>query len=125
MAEEEKKETEAGESVQYGPEDTQILIVTDKGFAMKTTLNEFRVARRKTTGVQAMKLKQEEGEEDGKARGNVVATKKVKPGQLIFVATKKGIGALINADVVRLTGRKKAGVTLMKLEEDDCIVAVN
>lgn len=123
--EEEEQKQEENEETQNGPENVQILIVTDKGFAMKTTLSEFRIGRRKTTGVQAIKLKKDAEDPEAIDRGNVIAVKQVQPGQLIFVATKNGVGALINTDVVRLTGRKKAGVTLMRLSEGDSIVSVD
>lgn len=127
MAKEEVKEkVEAEEEDKYGPEDEQIVIITDRGYAMRTTLSEFRLGRRKTTGVQAIKMKKEEGdqEEDAKDKGNPIAVKVVEEGELIFVLTKKGVGALINTSVIRLTGRKKAGVRLMKLDDDDLIVSV-
>jgi|GEM_PF-5270699 len=129
MAEEEVKEKEATETdkdVKYGPEDEQVIIVTDKGYAMRTTLASFRIGRRKTTGVQAIKMKKEEGdkEEDSKDRGTPIAVKVVEEGELMFVLTKKGVGALIPSNVVRLTGRKKAGVRIMKLDDDDVIVSV-
>jgi len=128
MPEEEVKEkVEAGEEKgQHGPEEEQIVIVTDKGYAMRTTLASFRIGRRKTTGVQAIKMKKEEGdkEEDAKDRGTPIAVKVVEEGELMFVLTKKGVGALIPTNVVRLTGRKKAGVRLMKLDDDDAIISV-
>ena len=132
MAEEEVKEkVEAEEEDKYGPADEQIVIITDKGYAMRTTLSEFRLGRRKTTGVQAIKMKKEDGdkeeddkEEDAKDRGKPIAVKVVEEGELIFVLTKKGVGALINTSVIRLTGRKKAGVRLMKLDDDDLTVSV-
>jgi len=126
MPEEEVKEkVEAEEVDKNGPEDEQVIIVTDKGYAMRTTLASFRIGRRKTTGVQAIKMKKEEGEEDdGKNRGTPIAVKVVEEGELMFLLTKKGVGALIPSNVVRLTGRKKAGVRIMKLDDDDVIVSV-
>jgi len=127
MPEEEVEEkVEAEEGDKYGPANEQIVIVTDRGYAMRTTLESFRIGRRKTTGVQAIKMKKEEGdkEEDAKDRGTPIAVKVVEEGELMFVLTKKGVGALIPSNVVRLTGRKKAGVRIMKLDEDDSIVSV-
>ena len=93
---------------------------------MRTTLGEFRLGRRKTTGVQAIKIgKGDEEDNDKNDRGTVVACKKIKEGDLLFIVTKKGVGALIDSSLIRLTGRKKAGVTLMKLEDGDEIVTVD
>ena len=129
MPEEEVKEkveaAETDDGANRGPADEQIVIVTDKGYAMRTTLDSFRIGRRKTTGVQAIKMKKEEGDEDdGKNRGTPIAVKVVEEGELMFVLTKKGVGALIPTSVIRLTGRKKAGVRLMKLDDDDAIISV-
>lgn len=117
-----EQETETG---QVGPADVQVLIVTDKGFAMKTGLDNFKIGRRKTTGVQAMRLVRDPEDKEEVDRGNVIAVKQVQEGQHVFVSTKNGIGAYINTDVVRLTGRKKSGVTLIKLDDKDSVVAVD
>ena len=110
------------EGTQRGP-DQQILIVTDKGFATRTTLAEFRVAHRGTRGTRAMYLKEVEGEE--KDKGHTIAVRTVKDGDVIFVLTKNGQGALVNVDEIRALGRGKSGVKLMTLEEGDSVVAVS
>lgn len=101
----------------YGP-DEQIVIVTDKGQATRTTFKEFRVSNRGTKGSIAMYL----GE--NQKNGNTVAVKKVKDGDLIFILTLKGQGALIPVDLIPLKGRGKAGVILMNIDEGDAVVSV-
>ena len=123
MTEEQTENIDAGEGTQRGP-DEQILIVTDKGFATRTTLSEFRIAHRGTRGTRAMYLKEAEGTGE-KDKGNTIAVRKVKDGDVVFVLTKNGQGALINIDEIKLMGRGKSGVKLITLEEGDSVVSVS
>ena len=123
MPEEQTENVDAGEGTQRGP-DEQILIVTDKGFATRTTLAEFRIAHRRTRGTRAMYLKEVEGTEE-KDKGHTIAVRKIKDGGVIFVLTKNGQGALVNVDEIKLMGRGKSGVKLITLEEGDFVVAVS
>ena len=101
--------------VEKGPEQ-QILIVTDKGFATRTKLSEFRVSHRGTKGTRAMFLNEK--------NGNPVATKMVDDDDLVFVITKLGQGGLVAVSEIKLMGRGKSGVKLMSLDEGDEVVAI-
>lgn len=116
----EEKDIEAenpDEGTQRGP-DEQILVVTDKGFATRTTLAEFRVSHRGTKGTRAMFLAED------KEKGNTIGVVKVKEGGVVFVLTKNGQGALVNVDEIKLMGRGKSGVKLVNLEDGDVVVSV-
>lgn len=120
MSEEETQketQTEVDEGVQRGPNE-QILVVTDKGYATRTTLTEFRISHRGTHGVRAMFVAED------KEKGSMIAVKKVKDGDIIFILTKNGQGAIVNVDEIKLMGRGKAGVRIMSLDEGDSIVSV-
>ena len=117
MPEEENVEASGEETTQRGP-DEQVLIVTDKGYATRTTLAEFRVSHRGTKGTRAMFLAED------KEKGNTIGVVKVKDGGVVFVLTKLGQGALVNVDEIKLMGRGKSGVKLVNLEEGDSVVSV-
>ena len=117
ILEEEQTQVEPGikrETV-HGPEQ-QILIVTDKGFGTRTTLAEFRVSHRGTKGNKAMTVNEK--------NGNIVGVKNVNDGELFFLATKNGQGAILPVDSVPLKARGRFGVVLMKLDEGDCVTSV-
>jgi len=120
---EEENVGENEEGTQRGPEE-QIVIVTDKGYITRTTLSEFRVAHRGTRGTRAMYLKEVEGTEE-KDKGHTIAVRKVKDGDVVFVLTRNGQGALVNVDEIKLMGRGKSGVKLMTLEDGDSVVSVS
>lgn len=108
------EETKAVET-KRGPEQ-QILIVTDKGFGIRTLLSEFRVSNRGTKGTRAMYCHEK--------NGNIIAVKPVKDGDIVFLTTAGGQGAIIQVDQVKLKGRGIAGVKLMTVEDNDKVVAV-
>ena len=101
--------------VEKGPEQ-QILVVTDKGFATRTKLSEFRVSNRGTKGSRAMFLNEK--------NGNPIATKMVDEEDLVFVLTKLGQGALVVVNQIRLMGRGKAGTKLVSLNDGDEVVGI-
>jgi len=101
--------------VEKGPE-KQILIVTDKGFATRTKLSEFRVSHRGTKGTRAMFLNEK--------NGNTIATKMVDEEDLVFVITKLGQGGLVPVNEIRLMGRGKSGTKLMSLNDGDEVVGI-
>ena len=101
--------------VEKGP-DQQILIVTDKGFATRTTLSEFRVSSRGTKGTRAMHLNEK--------NGNIVAVRPVEADDLVFVVTHLGQGAVVPVDQIRLMGRGKSGVKLVSLNDGDEVVGL-
>jgi len=99
----------------HGPEQ-QILIVTDKGFGTRTTLAEFRVSHRGTKGNKAMTVNEKNGQ--------IVGIKNVNDGELFFLGTKDGLGALLPVDAVPFKARGRFGVVLMKLNEGDVVTTV-
>jgi len=98
-----------------GP-DVQVLFVTDKGYGVRTNLNEFRKAHRGTKGTRAVFL----NEKNGKLLKGIF----VADGATVAVMTKNGQAGLFSIDQVRLTGRGLAGVRLVTLDEGDEVVDV-
>jgi len=94
----------------------QVLIVTDKGYGIRTTLSEFRKAHRGTKGTRAMNLNEK--------NGFIVGVKNVKDGDTVTILTKKGQAGLFGIDEIKLKGRGIAGVRLVTLADDDQVVAV-
>jgi len=104
-----------GNPAERGP-NVQVLFVTDLGYGIRTTLDQFRKAHRGTKGTRAMFLNEK--------NGNLVGAKVVKDGDVVTVMTKKGQAGLFSVDQVRLTGRGLSGVRLVTLEEGDIVVGM-
>lgn len=98
-----------------GP-DQQILVVTDLGFGTRTTLAEFRISHRGTKGNKTMTLNEK--------NGHIIGVKNVKDGEVFFLTTKNGQGAVLPVDSVPLKARGRFGVRLMKVDDGDCVVSV-
>lgn len=107
---------EAVESkTERGP-DQQIMVVTNLGFGTRTTLSEFRIAHRGTKGNKTMTLNEK--------NGHIIGVKKVGPGDVMFLITKNGQGAVLSVDDVSVKARGRFGVRLMKVDEGDAVVAI-
>ena len=94
----------------------EILVVTDLGFGSRTSLSEFRISHRGTKGNKTMTLNEK--------NGNIIGVKCVKEGDVVFLVTKKGQGAIIPIDALSLKARGRFGVRLMKVDEGDSVIAV-
>jgi len=94
----------------------QVLIVSDKGYGIRTSLSEFRKAHRGTKGTRAMFLNEK--------NGHIIGAKIVKDGDTATILTRNGQAGLFGIDEIKLKGRGISGVRLMTLADDDIAVAV-
>jgi len=111
----EQQAEDTSQKGERGP-NKQVLIVTDKGYGIRTTLSEFRKAHRGTKGTRAMFLNEK--------NGNIVTAKIVNEGDTATILTKKGQAGLFPVDEIKLKGRGIAGVRVVTLADDDEVVAV-
>lgn len=96
--------------------DSDLLVVTDRGFGKRTDLDEYRVQSRGGKGIQTIKLTRK--------NGDLVGIKVVRePAELMLISSKGILIRLPVKDVSRLS-RSTQGVTLMRLDEEDSVVAV-
>jgi len=112
---EEKQASESAPTGERGPEQ-QVLIVTDVGYGIRTTISQFRKAHRGTKGTRAMFLNEK--------NGHLVAAKIVKDGDIVTILTKNGQAGLFGIEDIKCKGRGISGVRLMTLADDDVVVAV-
>ncbi|MBN22112.1 MAG: DNA gyrase subunit A [Bdellovibrionaceae bacterium] len=93
--------------------DEFMVMCTKKGVIKKTALSEFKNVR--TAGVNAISIK--DGDE-------LVSAKSTQGSCDVFIYTKNGKSIRFQEDQVRPMGRTARGVTGMKIDEDDCVVAL-
>ncbi|NMA14687.1 MAG: DNA gyrase subunit A, partial [Clostridia bacterium] len=97
-------------------DDAELLVITENGYGKRTPLSEYRAQARGGKGYYTIKRTEKTGE--------LVAFKVVKPGDDLMIITKEGIIIRISVDDASLMGRYTQGVTLMRLNENDHVVAV-
>lgn len=105
-------------SMDVVPENSKndLLVVTSKGFAKRTALNEYRVQKRGGYGVKVMNVTE--------GKGNLVGAVVVEEDDQIMAVMKSG--KVIRSDVseIKLTGRYTQGVTLVKPGKNDSVISI-
>jgi DNA gyrase subunit A len=93
-----------------------LVTVTAKGYGKRTPLADYPQKGRGTGGVLDIAA-------DAR-NGDVVATRAVDDGDQLLLITDSGRVIRMKVDDIRLVGRRTRGVRLMRLSEDESIVAV-
>ena len=97
--------------------DTYLLLVTEKGYAKRTPLQEFReFSNRGGQGLRAIKLTEE--------KGLVVDVKVVSEEDEIVLISQQGIVIRVPVKEIRHTGRYTQGVKAMNLAPEDKVASV-
>ncbi len=101
----------------FRPDDEgDILVVTELGYGKRTPVGEFRVQNRGGLGLTAARLTDK--------TGPVAGIRHVHENDQILLVTRRGMLIRMNVDEIRRIGRATQGVRLIRLEEDDSVVAV-
>ncbi len=95
---------------------TNILTVTEKGYAKRTNIDDYRLQGRGGKGIKA-------GTFNDKT-GKVVAIKPITEDKDILAITTGGVTIRTHADQINVIGRASQGVRLMKIKDDSTIVSV-
>ena len=98
------------------PEAT-LLVVTEKGLAKRTPLNEYNLQKRGGSGVRTLT-------KDMKKTGAVVAARVVSDEGDLTLISKEGMMLRIALKHISLQGRPTRGVTVMNLKKDDVVASV-
>lgn len=93
-----------------------LLTVCEKGFGKKTEIEEYRLTRRGGKGVINVRVTDK--------NGPVVALRAVNDDHELMLITSKGTLLRMTVDQLRDIGRATQGVRLIRVEEDDRVVAV-
>lgn len=93
-----------------------LLTVCEKGMGKKTEIEEYRLTRRGAKGVINVRVTDK--------NGPVVALRAVTPEDSLMLITQKGILLRMTIDQLRDIGRATQGVKLIRVDDDDRVVAV-
>ncbi|MGE9516452.1 MAG: DNA gyrase subunit A [Solitalea-like symbiont of Tyrophagus putrescentiae] len=105
-----------GMAIVDDPSKTSILVVSQKGYGKRTSINEYRVSARGTKGVKTINITPK--------TGLLVAVKDVVDTDDLMIINKSGITIRIAVSNLRLMGRATQGVRLIKLDNSDEIASI-
>ncbi|KQC34013.1 DNA gyrase subunit A [Nonlabens sp. YIK11] len=96
--------------------DSEILVVSEKGYGKRSSLEDYRETNRGGKGVKTISVTAK--------TGGLVALKNVTDDDDLMIINKSGVAIRINVSDLRVMGRATQGVRLINLKGDDSIAAV-
>lgn len=96
--------------------ETNVLVVSEKGYGKRSDVDEYRITNRGGKGVKTINITDK--------TGNLVAIKAVTDANDLMIITRNGITIRINVSDLRLMGRATQGVRLINISDSDSIAAV-
>ncbi len=102
--------------VSVSEEESNLLVVSEKGYGKRSKVEEYRITKRGGKGVKAMNITEKTGE--------LVAIKEVVDTDDLLIINRSGVLIRISVEGLRVMGRATQGVKLIKLNESDIISSV-
>ncbi|WP_124980768.1 DNA gyrase subunit A [Nonlabens xiamenensis] len=96
--------------------DSNILVVSEKGYGKRSALDDYRETNRGGKGVKTISVTEK--------TGGLVALKNVSDEDGLMIINKSGVAIRINVSDLRVMGRATQGVRLINLKGNDSIAAV-
>lgn len=97
-------------------EDSNLLVVSEKGYGKRSLIDDYRITRRGGKGVKTINVTEK--------TGKLVAIKEVVDTDDLMIINKSGITIRLAVASLRVMGRATQGVRLIKLSETDEISSV-
>jgi DNA gyrase subunit A len=97
-------------------EDDNILVVSEKGYGKRSSMEDYRVTNRGGKGVKTISITEK--------TGGLVAIKNVTDSDDLMIINKSGIAIRLGVEDLRVMGRATQGVKLINIRENDSIAAV-
>jgi len=97
-------------------EDRTLLVISEKGYGKRTTLDEYRSQSRGGTGIKTYNIKPH--------TGKIIGAKIVDEDDEVMIISVSGIIIRLGVKAVSLMGRSTQGVRLMRLGDDDRVVSI-
>lgn len=100
----------------YEEQNTQLLVITENGYGKKTPLSEYRCQARRGKGLKTIRMTEKSG--------RICALRVLEEGSELMIITQKGIMIRISSEEIPSWSRVTQGVRLIRLEDEDHVVAV-
>ncbi len=102
--------------VTINDDESNILVVSEKGYGKRSDLEDYRITNRGGKGVKTINITEK--------TGKLVAIKNVTDSDGLMIINKSGIAIRMAVEDLRVMGRATQGVRLIKMRDDDAIAAV-
>ncbi|TCI85125.1 DNA gyrase subunit A [Tenacibaculum sp. M341] len=96
--------------------ESNILVVSEKGYGKRSKLEDYRITNRGGKGVKTLNISEK--------TGNLVAIKNVDDSNDLMIINKSGITIRMAVEDLRVMGRATQGVRLINIKNNDSIAAV-
>lgn len=96
--------------------DSDILIMTEKGYGKRTKIDEYRLTHRGSKGVKALNITEK--------NGNLVCVKNVNEEEDLMIITDSGVVIKIPVSQVSKMSRVTQGVRLINLKDDQKVTTI-
>lgn len=94
----------------------EILVVSERGYGKRSSLEDYRITNRGAKGVKTINVTDK--------TGSLIAIKAVTDENDLMIINKSGIAIRLSVDELRVMGRNTQGVKLINLRNNDEIAAV-
>ena len=111
-----KKDDEVIGMVWVEESDSEILVVSEKGFGKRSSIDAYRITNRGGKGVKSLNITEK--------TGKMIAIKGVNDEMDLMIINRSGITIRMAVADLRVTGIATQGVKLINLRNDDSIAAV-
>ncbi|HAO14782.1 MAG TPA: DNA gyrase subunit A, partial [Tenacibaculum sp.] len=96
--------------------ESNILVVSEKGYGKRSKLEDYRITNRGGKGVKTLNISEK--------TGNLVAIKNVDDSNDLMIINKSGLTIRLAVENLRVMGRATQGVRLINIKDNDSIAAV-
>jgi DNA gyrase subunit A len=105
-----------------GIEEAYVLVITQRGYGKRISIDEFRTQKRGGKGVIIIKFKSATAKEGG---DELSCLRICRPGDEVVLSTSKGSVMRQRVNNISLQGRAATGVLIQSLAADDSIATVD
>ncbi|MEN6430262.1 MAG: DNA gyrase subunit A [Coriobacteriales bacterium] len=102
--------------MEIAPDDSELFVVTERGYGKRTPLSEYPVQRRGGMGVKTIQVTPK--------KGRLAGMKVVMPGHELMLISEEGVVIRVRAEDVSRLGRSTQGVKVMNVAESDRVSAI-
>lgn len=96
--------------------ESNVLVVSEKGYGKRSSLDNYRVTNRGGKGVKTINISEK--------TGALISIKNVTDNDDLMIINKSGVIIRLGVDTLRVMGRTAQGVKLINLKKNDSIAAV-
>jgi DNA gyrase subunit A len=96
--------------------ESEILVVAEKGYGKRSSLEEYRITNRGGKGVKTLNITEK--------TGKLISINSVTDADDLMIINKSGLTIRMEVSDLRVMGRATQGVRLINIKENDSIAAV-